>query len=109
MALFGLMKLIKDSISAGVVGERKIVSSVIWSRWCENGFLAFTIFLFSLAVTLVKKVLKWFAMSLVFAVIVSPISKLFIGLSFLVFTFITSLIVFNLVVKYFLFYLKWVL
>ena len=32
IALFGIMQLIKDSMSAGVVGERKIVSSVIWPR-----------------------------------------------------------------------------
>ena len=32
VALFGLMQLTKDSMSAGVVGERKIVSSVIWPR-----------------------------------------------------------------------------
>ena len=31
-ALFGLMQLIKDSMFAGVVGERKIVLSVIWPR-----------------------------------------------------------------------------
>ena len=30
IALFGLMQLIKNSMSAGVVGERKIVSSLIW-------------------------------------------------------------------------------
>ena len=30
--LFGLMQLIKDSMSAGIVGERKIVSSVMW-KW----------------------------------------------------------------------------
>ena len=79
VALFGLMQLIKDSTSAGVVGKRKIVSSVIWTRQCENGFLAFTIFSFSLAATLVKKVLQWFAISLAFVDIVSPISKLFIS------------------------------
>ena len=32
IALFGLIQLIKDSMSAGVVEERKIVSSVIWPR-----------------------------------------------------------------------------
>ena len=32
IALFSLMQLIKDSISAGVVGERKIVLSVIYPR-----------------------------------------------------------------------------
>ena len=32
IALFGLMQLVKDSMSAGVAGERKIVSSVIWPR-----------------------------------------------------------------------------
>ena len=79
IALFALIQLIKDSMSAGVVGLRKIVSSVIWPRQCENGFLAFIIFLFSLAATLVKKVLKWFAISLAFVDIVTPIRKLFIS------------------------------
>ena len=103
IALFGSMQLIKYSMSAGVAGEGKIVSSVIWPRWCENGFLAFTIFSFSLAVTLVKKVLKWFAIGLAFVVFVSQISKLFIRTSFFVFTFIISLIVFHTVSHSFLF------
>ena len=57
VALFGLMQLIRDSMSAGVVGKRKIVSLVVRPR-CDNGFLAFTIFSFNLAATLVKNVLK---------------------------------------------------
>ena len=44
MALFGLIQLSKNSTSSGVVGERKIISSVIWPR-CEN---TFTMFSFSL-------------------------------------------------------------
>ena len=32
IALFGLMQLIRDSMSAEVVGERKIVSSVVCPR-----------------------------------------------------------------------------
>ena len=32
IALFGLIQLIRDSMSAGVVGERKIVSSVVCPR-----------------------------------------------------------------------------
>ena len=32
IALFHLMQLVKDSMSAGVAGERKVVSSVIWPR-----------------------------------------------------------------------------
>ena len=32
IALFGLIQLIRDSMSAGVAGERKIVSSVVCPR-----------------------------------------------------------------------------
>ena len=106
VVLFGLMQLIKDSMSAGVVG-RKIVSSVIWPRWCENSFLALTIFSLSLAATLVKKVLKWFAIRLVFGVIVSPVSNCLLADYF--WFFYNFFIVSHMVSKSFLFSFKWVL
>ena len=34
---------VKDSMSSGIVEERKIVSSVVCPRQCENNFLAFCI------------------------------------------------------------------
>ena len=58
IALFGLMQLIIDSVSAGVVVERKIFQSVVCSRYCEIVFLALPIFSFNLAATLVKKILN---------------------------------------------------
>ena len=65
-----------------------------------NRFFNFHNFPFSLAATLVKKSIK---MLIAFVVIVSPISKLFIGTSLLFFTFIISLIVFHTVFKFFIF------
>ena len=38
--LFGLMRLIRDYMSAGVIEHRKIVSLEVCLRSCENRFLA---------------------------------------------------------------------
>ena len=38
--LFGLMRLIRDYMSAGAIEHRKIVSLVVCLRSCENRFLA---------------------------------------------------------------------